>query len=433
MQLLKNASILSMLVGTMTLNGPHSTAAELLTIGSDAPKLDIEHWVQDGKGKFKPVTDFQKGKVYVVEFWATWCGPCIASMPHLAELQGTYADKGVQIVSISDEELETVEKFLDREVSSRRMPKADSDEESAEQDKESKQTYRDLTSAYCLTTDPDQSSYESYMVAAAQNGIPTAFIVGKDAKVEWIGHPMSMDEPLAAVVDGSWDRDAFAEEMRAQQEAEKVMNDIYMALQKQEFDAALEQIDAASANAGEDQQMQLQMLKLQVLMEKKDVDGALKIVDELIEKAGEDQQIQLRMVKLQVLVVAKKLPEANEQANKIFTEMADEPQAVNAIAWNLYEMAAQGQLAKGELLDTAMTAARAAIDKVPAEEKWSVMDTVAHIAFVNGKIDEAIAIEQAAQKLVESDDDRQFIESFLEELYKAKKEAKAEPLSETAK
>lgn len=397
MQLLKNAIILTTLVVTMTLSGFQSSAADLLTIGSEAPKLDIEHWVQDGKGKFKPVTEFQKGKVYVVEFWATWCGPCIASMPHLAALQGAYADKGVQIVSISDEDLETVEKFLDREVSSRRKPKAESEEEAAEEDKEPKQTYRDLTSAYCLTTDPDQSSYENYMVAAAQNGIPTAFIVGKDAKVEWIGHPMSMDEPLAAVVDGSWDREAFAEEIRAQQEAEKVMNDIYMALQKKEFDDALKRIDAASENAGEDQQMQL------------------------------------RMLKLQVLIVAKKLPEANEHVSKIFTDMADEPQAVNAIAWNLYEMAAQGQLEKGELLDSAMTAARAAIDKVPAAEKWSVMDTVAHIAFVNGKIDEAIAIELEAKKLVESDEDREFIESFLEELYNAKKEAKAEPLSETAK
>ena len=62
-------------------------ADELLTIGSDAPAIDVEHWVQDGKGKFKPVTEFAKGKVYVVEFWATWCGPCIMSMPHLVELQ----------------------------------------------------------------------------------------------------------------------------------------------------------------------------------------------------------------------------------------------------------------------------------------------------------------------------------------------------------
>ena len=41
--------------------------------------------------------------------------------------------------------------------------------------------------------------------AAGQNGIPTAFIINGDGQVAWIGHPMGMDEPLAEIVDGTWD------------------------------------------------------------------------------------------------------------------------------------------------------------------------------------------------------------------------------------
>jgi len=51
------------------------TEGPMLTIGSKAPSIDVEHWVSDGNGKFKPVTEFEADKVYVVEFWATWCGP----------------------------------------------------------------------------------------------------------------------------------------------------------------------------------------------------------------------------------------------------------------------------------------------------------------------------------------------------------------------
>ena len=141
-------------------------------IGSEAPSIEISNWVSNGDGKFEEITDFKSGNVYVVEFWATWCPPCIAAMPHISELQTKFEDKGVQIISVSDESLAKVEKFLEKKVRGK-------DDE----------TYGELTANYCLTCDKDRSVHTSYLRAAGETGIPTAFIVGKTGEIEWIGHP----------------------------------------------------------------------------------------------------------------------------------------------------------------------------------------------------------------------------------------------------
>jgi thiol-disulfide isomerase/thioredoxin len=66
-------------------------------VGKDAAPLTVKTWVNG-----TPLTagDLQ-GKVVVLDFWAVWCGPCIATFPHLREWQEKYADKGLVIIGLT--------------------------------------------------------------------------------------------------------------------------------------------------------------------------------------------------------------------------------------------------------------------------------------------------------------------------------------------
>ncbi len=166
------------LVALGVLNGPLPTAAAA-ELGMAAPPLEIATWVQGSKVN---LAAGKGSKVFVVEFWATWCPPCKTTIPHLNELHHKYAAKGVVIIGITGELTGKVKSFL----------------------KEMKGKMD-----YTVAVDQKKKTSEAYMKAFGQEAIPYAFIVNKEGQIAWAGSPFedteAMDKALEQIVAGTYD------------------------------------------------------------------------------------------------------------------------------------------------------------------------------------------------------------------------------------
>lgn len=190
---------------------PAPAAPAPAQLGQLAAKLDGLTWI-----KGQPV-DFQPGKVYVVEFWATWCPPCRATIPHLTDIQKQYKDKGVTVIGVSGERdnLEKVKQFVT--------------EQGEQMD-------------YTVALDTEGTVNAGYMDAFGQKYIPAAFIVDGGGKVAWYGYPLELDAVLPQVIAGTFDSAAYAK-AKAEREA----------LEKQVGALAKEYVDAVQADKPVDQ------------------------------------------------------------------------------------------------------------------------------------------------------------------------------------
>lgn len=379
------------------LTGPASADSELLTIGSTAPQLDVDHWFALGEAPEgaepeapAPITAFESDQVYVVEFWATWCGPCVGSIPHIHELQEQYRDKGVTVISLSDESVDTIEPFFEREV--RGFPTEEGEETP---------TYGDLMAAYRVGTDPDGSVNKSYMQAAMQNGIPCAFLVGKTGVIEWIGHPMELEPVLAAVLDETWDREAFGEQFRLQQEMEKLQSEAIAAARAGDFKKLREKAEAlvAATDSPRVQQMGQRLLTFADQLESQhiiqnDPDRAVGEFNKLVESANGDIE------------------------------------SINRLTWGIYGMAASGVPLRDDLLQAAAEATEELVDE--DAPNGNLLDTIGHLYHQLGELDKAIEVQRRAVAAGQPPEAAQLqaqIEAFLQQLL-AEKAARTEAPAE---
>lgn len=169
-----------------------SGAAAALHPGDMAPPLIAGKWVRGS-----PVEHFEAGRVYVVDLWAMWCKPCLASMPGMRDLERVYADKATFVAfNIWEMAPERIGTFMS--------------------------TFGDsMPGRVALDSIPNGKMGNEGLTAVAFTGnievvtVPRTFVVDQRGTIAWIGNPLELEEPLAAIVAGTWDLATFAAEYTA--------------------------------------------------------------------------------------------------------------------------------------------------------------------------------------------------------------------------
>ena len=149
-----------------------------LKVGDPAPPLAADRWYGG-----PAVTRFEPGRVYVVEFWATWCPSCLTYAPYLADLARELRPQGVTVIGHTTKDVRgntpaAVQRYAER---------------------------KGAKLGYPLALADTDATRGAWMTAAGQAGIPTCFVVGKDGRLAFIGQPASLPAVLPKVLAGTWE------------------------------------------------------------------------------------------------------------------------------------------------------------------------------------------------------------------------------------
>lgn len=344
-----------------------------LKVGDPAPATRPETMLQG-----EAVKEFKKGEVYVFECWASWCGPCVATIPHLNELHRQMGKKGVVITGVNVWESERDAASAQRAKDFLKTPAG-------------KMTYRVALGGKAFIKD--------WLEAAEVNGIPHAFVVA-EGKVAWTGHPGQLTaEMLGDILTGT----PLA---AAAPIADKIPQ---RRLSKPAVPAATTPNDPEMAAA------QAKLDALSEAMRARDWDAAEKALPAAAAVLPKQEGQELRdSIEAQIGLARGDPTKFYAQLQKVAEEEFDDPESMNEIAWRLLTMKA---FEKQRNLALAEKCAVQAV-KLTKEEHADKLDTLARLRWLQGKKEEAIRLQIRSVEKAEAGPMREALQKTLDAMLK---------------
>jgi len=296
---------------------------------------------------------------------------------------------------------------------------------------------------YTVAVDNERKTSKGYMTAYGQGGIPTAFIVDKQGRIAWLGHPMGdLEKSLDQVVAGTFD----LEKAKKREAVQAKMDEFYTLARKDTEDPKLDklanEIQAAQLALGAEDGRKFdpaevrQSVKFQkaasdyqrTLMAGKDeaeIEKLGKRLEELAPRtfklAEYKEGILLRKVFNDYYLAAcgkAGADKLSELGQKLIDAKTTNAGTLNEWAWTILT----DEKIKTRDLKLANKLAKAALD-ASAGKDANILDTYARALFDSGKVTDAIATQKKAMALAENDEARQSLEETLKG-YQAKLAAK---------
>lgn len=134
-----------------------------IKVGERAPEIHVTNWIKN-----VPVDKELNNKYIVLEFWATWCGPCIAAVPHMNKLQQEFHQKDLYYLSMTDESTAQAERTLKR-----------------------------INFSSIVVTDTTKQTQINFGDGVeGLEAFPLTVLINKNGMIDWIGEPQNLDAKI---------------------------------------------------------------------------------------------------------------------------------------------------------------------------------------------------------------------------------------------